>query len=90
MYKYVDQSGEVVYIGKTDKSLENRVYAHKKNRTDPLYDFAGHIYYAPTHNSVQTALMENYLINRHNPKYNVAKCATVKDDIPEPGWILFQ
>ena len=91
VYKYVF-NGEIIYIGKCDADLDQRLAQHGKqgDNIDKKYwdDInASDIYYCTLANATMSDVVESELINRHKPKYNTAK----KSDwdglkLPEPNW----
>lgn len=89
IYKYV-YDGEVIYIGKSDNSILNRVNAHAKEAKFKPYLDKAIIYYTVYENSAQTDFYESYFINKYKPKLNVAKMydGNIGVDIPEPEWHL--
>lgn len=95
VYKYV-LNNEVIYIGKTDTSLDSRIAQHGKSG-DNIPSSAwkdinsSDVYYVTLNNSTMSDVVESELIRRHKPKYNVAK----KSDwsglpFPEPKWIKYE
>ncbi len=74
-YLFKDASGEVIYVGKA-KDLRKRVASYfQKRETDPktsaLVSAAQTIDFIVTDSEVEALLLENALIKRHLPKYNV-------------------
>lgn len=91
LYKYV-YNGEVVYIGKSDSSIDKRIDAHaKESKFKPYLDDAV-IYYALCKNPAHTTILETYLINKYKPCLNVSM--KYEDDleieISEPKWKLWK
>ena len=95
VYKYVLQD-EIIYIGKNDTNLHNRIASHGKpgdnidqegwsdiNRAD--------VYYIKLANSVMSDVVEKELIRRYKPKYNKAAIKTEWIGIPfaEPEWTKY-
>lgn len=89
IYKYV-YDGEVIYIGKSDNSILNRVNGHAKEMKFQPYLDKAIIYYTVYENAAQTDFYESYFINKYKPKLNVAKMfdGNIGVDIPEPEWHL--
>ncbi|MDL2231204.1 excinuclease ABC subunit UvrC [Porphyromonadaceae bacterium OttesenSCG-928-L07] len=86
VYMYYDTSGKIIYIGKA-KKLKNRVLSYfndtKKNRkTDALVRKIHDIRYTVVETEHDALLLENNLIKKHKPKYNIL----LKDDKTYP-WI---
>lgn len=64
------ENGEVIYVGKTDASLKQRIDAHEKE--DKFAPFLGlcQIEYVELANSVETDIVEKFLINKWKPLLN--------------------
>ncbi len=80
VYIYKDANGTVIYVGKA-KSLKNRVrsYFHSSDlnyKTRTLVSNIADINYIVTANELEALLLENNLIKKHKPKYNIL----LKDD----------
>lgn len=81
VYRFVDESGEVLYVGKA-KDLRKRVssyFGDKKGRrykTGVMVKSAHHIEYTIVDTEQDALLLENTLIKRLQPRYNV----TWRDD----------
>jgi len=74
-YLYKSKEGEVLYVGKA-KNLRKRVasYFTKKDLDPKTTILVGHIYeidYFATKNEVEALILENNLIKKHYPKYNI-------------------
>lgn len=88
VYKYVFD-GKIVYIGKNDTNLINRIYQHT---LEPKFRECkeAEIYYAELGNSTESTVMEMLLINKYKPRLNVT---FVQDglsiDFQEPEWIKY-
>lgn len=83
VYKYVNEYGLIVYIGKCDKYLKSRIDSHQK---DPYSDKK--IFFARMANSVEADIMESLLINKYKPIYNEQKKSLgVSISFEEPEWI---
>ena len=75
VYRYTDKrTGEIVYIGKTNRSLKARVNAHKREEWFAPYDC--NIDCVKLSNEVETDSVEKFLINLYKPAINL------KDKIP--------
>ena len=85
IYKFINDSGEIIYIGKA-KNLKKRVssYFNKKyeNKIRILVSKIENIEYTVVESESDALLLENNLIKKHQPKYNVQ----LKDDKTFP-WI---
>jgi len=74
-YLFIDASGEVIYVGKA-RDLKKRVssYFQKKDldpKTSALVSAACDLDFIVTDSEVEALLLENALIKKHWPKYNV-------------------
>ncbi len=74
-YQYYDESGTIIYVGKA-KNLKRRVssYFHKevdRYKTKVLVSKIHDISYTVVNTEEDALLLENSLIKRYNPKYNV-------------------
>ncbi len=73
VYRYrLKSSGQVIYIGKTDASLQARIDAHEREPKFAPYKGAYEIDYIPLANSIETDLAERSLINELKPVINEA------------------
>lgn len=81
VYQYFDTKGEIIYVGKS-KNLKSRVNSYfsgqqklnfaKKKMVGQIAD----IHYIVTNTEVESLILENDLIKKHQPKYNIL----LKDD----------
>ena len=74
-YQYYDQNGEIIYVGKA-KNLKNRVssYFHTevdRFKTKVLVRKIWDISYTVVNTEEDALLLENSLIKKYNPRYNV-------------------
>lgn len=75
-YIYKDESGTIIYIGKA-KNLINRVRSYFSNssqhsiKTKHLVSKTKFIEWIIVDNEVEALLLENNLIKKHSPKYNI-------------------
>ena len=74
-YQYYDQNGEIIYVGKA-KNLKNRVssYFHTevdRFKTKVLVSKIWDISYTVVNTEEDALLLENSLIKKYNPRYNV-------------------
>lgn len=90
VYQYYDASEELIYIGKA-KDLKNRVSSyfnndHKVNaKTKVLVSKINSITFTIVDTEIDAWLLENSLIKKHQPRYNVM----LKDDKTYP-WIVIK
>ena len=91
VYQFYDIAGELIYIGKA-KNLRNRVgsYFNKDNykinaKTRVLVSKIQNITFTIVDTEIDAWLLENSLIKKHQPRYNVL----LKDDKTYP-WILIK
>jgi excinuclease ABC subunit C len=91
IYQYFDEEGELIYIGKA-KNLKNRVssYFNKDNykvnaKTRVLVGKIRKITFTIVDSEIDAWLLENSLIKKHQPRYNVL----LKDDKTYP-WIVIK
>lgn len=90
VYQYFDASGKIIYIGKA-KNLKKRVsqYFHKENydnyKTKILVKKIVDIKYIVVDSEPDALLLENNLIKKHQPRYNIL----LKDDKTFP-WICIK
>lgn len=89
VYKYV-YNNNIIYVGKSDNSLRDRLNCHKKETKFQPYLSKSKIYYAWLANPAMTTILETYLINKYKPKLNVVMKYDyeIPFDIPEPLWKL--
>ena len=79
-YQYLDDSGRIIYVGKA-KNLKRRVssYFNKEQQTQKTRLLVAHIRdirYVVVKTEEDALLLENNLIKRYKPHYNVL----LKDD----------
>ena len=84
-YQYLDDKGEVIYVGKA-KNLKRRVYSyfskeHQSRKTAMLVSKIRDIKYVIVNTEEDALLLENNLIKRYKPHYNVL----LKDDKTYPS-----
>src|SRR5690554_6274061 len=90
VYQYYDSDGKILYIGKA-KNLKNRVQSYfnndkgKSGKTRLLVKKINSINYIVTETEMDALLLENNLIKKHQPCYNVM----LKDDKTYP-WICIK
>lgn len=85
IYKYFDESNELIYIGKA-KSLKKRVSSyfnkihHENRKTAIMVSRICRIEFALVDSEFDALLLENSLIKEYRPKYNIS----LKDDKTYP------
>ncbi len=89
IYQFLDAENEIIYIGKA-KNLKNRVSSYfNKNLDRPktiiLVRQIRQIKFITVDTETDAFLLENTLINKHKPKYNIQ----LKDDKSYP-WIVIK
>ncbi len=75
VYLMKNHSGEIIYIGKS-RSLKNRVKSyfarkHDSLKTSLMVSAIEDIEYIVTENEVEALILENNLIKKHRPRYNI-------------------
>lgn len=86
-YLMQDQAGRVIYIGKA-KKLRSRVASYfdssvKSLKTEFLVSHITSFDFLITHSDAESYVLENNLIKKHRPKYNIR----LKDDKSYP-WVM--
>jgi len=84
-YQYLDNTGTVIYVGKA-KNLKRRVYSyfskeHGPGKTRVLVSKIADIRYVVVKTEEDALLLENNLIKKYRPRYNVL----LKDDKTYPS-----
>ena len=84
-YQYLNDEGEIIYVGKA-KNLKRRVYSyfskdHQSRKTAMLVSKIRDIKYIVVNSEEDALLLENNLIKRYKPHYNVL----LKDDKTYPS-----
>lgn len=85
VYKYFDQQGTIIYIGKA-RSLKKRVGSyfnkihHENRKTAVLVGKIDHIDFTVVETEMDALLLENSLIKEFQPRYNI----NLKDDKSYP------
>ena len=84
-YQYLNSSGQVIYVGKA-KNLKRRVSSYflkeqQSNKTKLLVKQIADIKYIVVNNEWDALLLENNLIKKYKPKYNIL----LKDDKTYPS-----
>lgn len=88
IYKYYDESGSLLYVGKA-KSLRKRVSSyfvknHDNYKTRKLVEHIHHIEFTIVDSEQDAFLLENSLIKQFRPKYNI----NLKDDKTYPYIVI--
>ena len=84
VYVMLDKDGVVIYVGKA-RILKNRVrqYFHSSAKPEKVATMVEHIadfYYIITQTEIDALALENNLIKKYKPKYNIL----LKDDKTYP------
>lgn len=85
IYQYLDSEGAIIYVGKA-KNLKRRVYSyfakeHESRKTRVLVTRIADIRYIVVNTEEDALLLENNLIKKYRPRYNVL----LKDDKNYPS-----
>lgn len=85
IYQYLDSEGTIIYVGKA-KNLKRRVYSyfakeHESRKTRVLVTRIADIRYIVVNTEEDALLLENSLIKKYRPRYNVL----LKDDKSYPS-----
>lgn len=75
VYQYFNSSDEIIYVGKA-KNLKRRVNSyfnkvHESDKTSVLVKQISHLKYITVETEADALLLENNLIKRYQPRYNV-------------------
>lgn len=88
VYQFIDASGIVIYVGKA-RNLKKRVTSYfaknQTGKTSVMLSRAGEIRHIVVDNESDALLLENNLIKKHQPRYNIL----LKDDKTYP-WICIK
>lgn len=90
VYQYYDETGKIIYVGKA-KSLKKRVASYfnkdqyENGKTQVLVRKIADIKYIIVNTEIDALLLENNLIKKYQPRYNVM----LKDDKTYP-WICIK
>ncbi|KAA6339953.1 UvrABC system protein C [termite gut metagenome] len=85
IYQYLNTENTIIYVGKA-KNLKRRVYSyfskeHENGKTKVLVSKIADIQYIVVNTEEDALLLENNLIKKHKPRYNVL----LKDDKTYPS-----
>ena len=81
VYRYIDADDRILYVGKA-KNLKNRISSyfgakkHQAYKTRVMVKNSDHIEYTVVDSEQDALILENTLIKKHQPRYNV----NLKDD----------
>lgn len=89
VYQYFDEAGKLLYVGKA-KNLKKRVSSYfqktrQSSKTEVLVRKVRDVKTIVTHTELDALLLENNLIKKHQPRYNVQ----LRDDKTYP-WIIIR
>jgi len=88
VYQFLDTSGNIIYVGKA-KNLRKRVVSYfsknQSGKTSVMLEKASAIKPIIVDNESDALLLENNLIKKHQPRYNIL----LKDDKTFP-WICIK
>lgn len=90
IYQFLDKAGTIIYVGKA-KNLRNRVSSyfnktdHESGKTRVLVKNIADIRFIVVENELDALLLENNLIKKHQPRFNVM----LRDDKTYP-WICIK
>lgn len=87
-YLYYDKNNEIIYVGKA-KILKRRVMSyfnrhHDSVKVNVLVSQIERLEYIITNTEVEALILENHLIKKHKPKYNIL----LKDDKKYPYFLI--
>ena len=87
-YIYYDKNDEIIYVGKA-KILKRRVMSyfnrhHDSVKVNVLVSQIERLEYIITNTEVEALILENHLIKKHKPKYNIL----LKDDKKYPYFLI--
>ena len=90
IYQFFNKTGQIIYVGKA-KNLKKRVWSyfsreiHENGKTSVLVKQITDVKYLVVETEADALLLENSLIKKHQPRYNVL----LKDDKTYP-WICIK
>ncbi len=90
IYQFFDKDEKILYVGKA-KNLKNRVNSYfskqifENGKTRVLVNNIAHVTWIIVNNELEALLLENTLIKKHQPRFNVM----LKDDKTYP-WICIK
>ncbi|MGN1327075.1 MAG: GIY-YIG nuclease family protein [Clostridia bacterium] len=71
LYRFLDKDNNIIYVGKTTKSMKKRMNGHK-HCPKQCYKERKEIQYAELETEADLFIYEVYYINKYMPKYNKA------------------
>lgn len=97
VYKFIDETGTIIYIGKTD-NIHNRMRQHfSKNGhlSTECYESVVSVFYAAVPTKCDADILETFLINKYSPKYNTDKMfyqniERSRYQLQEPEWSRYE
>ncbi|MFR7389642.1 MAG: nucleotide excision repair endonuclease [Blautia faecis] len=97
VYKFLDETGRIIYIGKTD-NIHNRMKQHfSKNGhlSSECYESVVAVFYAAVPTKCDADILETFLINKYSPKYNTDKMfyqniERSRYQLQEPQWNRYE
>lgn len=92
VYRFLDECGNVLYVGKTTKCIDVRLKQHfgKQGHLDKsCYKNTYKIEYVNYESSSKMSLMEIYYIHKLSPKYNADKKDFLDIQFPEETWSTY-
>ena len=80
IYQFLNKDGKIIYIGKA-KNLRSRIHSYFRSKldspkTEALVRKVEDFDIIATENEIEALVLENNLIKKHKPRYNV----NLKDD----------
>jgi len=89
IYQYLDKDGKIIYVGKA-KNIKKRVAnyftkTHSSGKLRLLVKKIEHVEFIVTDSEMDALLLENNLIKKHQPRYNIQ----LKDDKTFP-WLCIK
>jgi excinuclease ABC subunit C len=84
IYQFINKEGKIIYIGKA-KNLRSRIHSYFRSKvdspkTEALVKKVNDFDIIATENEIEALVLENNLIKKHKPRYNV----NLKDDKSYP------
>ena len=84
IYQFLSKDGKIIYIGKA-KNLRSRIHSYFRSKLDSpktiaLVNKVNDFDIIATENEIEALVLENNLIKKHKPRYNV----NLKDDKSYP------
>lgn len=97
VYKFLDETGTIIYIGKTD-NIHNRMKQHFSTNghlPSGCYESVTSVFYSVLPTKCDADILETFLINKYSPKYNTDKMfyqniERSRYQLQEPEWIRYE